>query len=150
MPGSAPWRLQVATEFLKEGLHAVEEWWLENRGAARGACRCGDAHRLDRICRLDRKRRLNVSAGGTALATVARSDRTARSDIRPALHAARDRDHPRQEDPENRQDHAQSDLIRLQSLHLPFQEDSKGQPPNSGDLGIELATQVGDHAVVAV
>jgi AcrR family transcriptional regulator len=35
MPGSAPWRLQVATEFLKEGLHAIGEWWLENPGPSR-------------------------------------------------------------------------------------------------------------------
>src|SRR5262245_29180280 len=75
--------------------------------------------------------------------------RTAGSDIRPALPAARDRNHPRQEGPEKRNDDAQPDLIRLQSLYLPFQEDGKGQPPNSGDLGIKLATQVGDHAVVA-
>jgi AcrR family transcriptional regulator len=35
MPGSAPWRLQVATEFLKAGLHAIGEWWLENPGPTR-------------------------------------------------------------------------------------------------------------------
>src|SRR5947207_7349648 len=28
MPGSAPWRVQAATEFFKEGLHAIGEWWL--------------------------------------------------------------------------------------------------------------------------
>lgn len=35
MPGSDPWRLQAATEFLKEGLHAVGVWWLENPGPSR-------------------------------------------------------------------------------------------------------------------
>jgi AcrR family transcriptional regulator len=35
MPGSAPWRLQAATEFLKAGLHAIGEWWLENPGPTR-------------------------------------------------------------------------------------------------------------------
>jgi AcrR family transcriptional regulator len=35
MPDSAPWRLQAATEFLKEGLHAIGEWWLENPGPSR-------------------------------------------------------------------------------------------------------------------
>jgi AcrR family transcriptional regulator len=35
MPGSAPWRLQVATEFLKTGLHAIGEWWFENPGPTR-------------------------------------------------------------------------------------------------------------------
>ena len=35
MPGSPPWRLQAAAEFLKEGLHAVAEWWLENPGPSR-------------------------------------------------------------------------------------------------------------------
>jgi AcrR family transcriptional regulator len=35
MPGSAPWRLQAATEFLKEGLHAIGEWWLKNPGPSR-------------------------------------------------------------------------------------------------------------------
>ncbi len=36
MPGSPPWQLQAATEFLKEGLHAVAKWWLENRDRSRG------------------------------------------------------------------------------------------------------------------
>ena len=36
MPGSPPWRRQAAAEFLKEGLHAVAEWWLENPGPSRG------------------------------------------------------------------------------------------------------------------
>jgi len=35
MPGSAPWRVQAATEFLKAGLHAVAEWWLENPSPSR-------------------------------------------------------------------------------------------------------------------
>ena len=35
MLGSAPWCLQAASEFLKEGLHAIAEWWLENPGAPR-------------------------------------------------------------------------------------------------------------------
>ena len=35
MPGSAPWRVQAAAAFLKEGLHAVAEWWLEHSGAKR-------------------------------------------------------------------------------------------------------------------
>jgi hypothetical protein len=35
MPGSTPWRLRAATEFLKEGLHAIGEWWLENPGPSR-------------------------------------------------------------------------------------------------------------------
>jgi AcrR family transcriptional regulator len=35
MPESAPWRLQAATEFLKEGLHAVAIWWLANPGPPR-------------------------------------------------------------------------------------------------------------------
>jgi hypothetical protein len=54
---------------------------------------------------------------------------------------------PRQEDAQNRHDHAQSDLFRLQSCSLPFQENGKGQPPDGGYLGIEFATQIGDHAV---
>jgi AcrR family transcriptional regulator len=33
--GNAPWRLQATTEFLKEGLHAIGEWWLENPGPSR-------------------------------------------------------------------------------------------------------------------
>ena len=35
MPGSSPWRLLAAAEFLKEGLHAVARWWLENPGLSR-------------------------------------------------------------------------------------------------------------------
>lgn len=35
MPDSAPWRLQAATEFLKEGLHAVAIWWLANPSHSR-------------------------------------------------------------------------------------------------------------------
>ncbi|HXE29990.1 MAG TPA: TetR/AcrR family transcriptional regulator [Stellaceae bacterium] len=35
MPGSAAWRLQAATEFLKEGMHAVAVWWLEHPGRSR-------------------------------------------------------------------------------------------------------------------
>jgi AcrR family transcriptional regulator len=35
MPRSSPWRVKAATEFLKEGLHAVALWWLENPGPAR-------------------------------------------------------------------------------------------------------------------
>jgi len=35
MPRSAPWCLQAASEFLKEGLRAIAEWWLENPGAPR-------------------------------------------------------------------------------------------------------------------
>jgi AcrR family transcriptional regulator len=35
MPGSPPWRVQATSEFLKEGLHAIGEWWLENPGPSR-------------------------------------------------------------------------------------------------------------------
>lgn len=35
MPQDAPWRLQAATEFLKEGLHAAAVWWLGNPGPTR-------------------------------------------------------------------------------------------------------------------
>ena len=35
MPASPPWRLLAATEFLKEGLHALAEWWLANPGPTR-------------------------------------------------------------------------------------------------------------------
>jgi len=35
MPERAPWRVQAATEFLKEGLHAVAIWWLANPGPSR-------------------------------------------------------------------------------------------------------------------
>ncbi len=35
MPESPPWRRQAAAKFLKEGLHAVAEWWLENPGPSR-------------------------------------------------------------------------------------------------------------------
>jgi AcrR family transcriptional regulator len=35
MPRSAPWRRQAATEFLKEGLHALAIWWLANPGPSR-------------------------------------------------------------------------------------------------------------------
>src|SRR5262249_40985567 len=42
------------------------------------------------------------------------------SNIRPALHAAGDRDHPSQECAQDRDDHTHCDLIRLQPLALPF------------------------------
>ncbi len=35
MRESAPWRVQAATEFLKEGLHATAIWWLANPGPSR-------------------------------------------------------------------------------------------------------------------
>lgn len=35
MPGSPPWRLLAAAEFLKEGLHAIARWWLENPDPSR-------------------------------------------------------------------------------------------------------------------
>jgi AcrR family transcriptional regulator len=35
MPGSPSWRRQAAAEFLKEGLHAIAEWWLEHPGPSR-------------------------------------------------------------------------------------------------------------------
>jgi AcrR family transcriptional regulator len=35
IPESPSWRRQAAAEFLKEGLHAVAEWWLENPGPSR-------------------------------------------------------------------------------------------------------------------
>jgi len=35
MPLGTSWQLQAATEFLKEGLHAVAVWWLDNPGPAR-------------------------------------------------------------------------------------------------------------------
>jgi AcrR family transcriptional regulator len=35
MSGSPSWRRQAAAAFLKEGLHAVAEWWLEHRGPSR-------------------------------------------------------------------------------------------------------------------
>jgi len=35
MPGSASWRRQAAAAFLKEGLHATAEWWLEHPGPSR-------------------------------------------------------------------------------------------------------------------
>jgi AcrR family transcriptional regulator len=35
MAERTPWRLQAATEFLKEGLHAVAIWWLANPGPSR-------------------------------------------------------------------------------------------------------------------
>lgn len=35
MPGSSQWRLHASTAFLKEGLHAIGEWWLENPGPSR-------------------------------------------------------------------------------------------------------------------
>jgi AcrR family transcriptional regulator len=35
IPGNPSWRRQAAAEFLKEGLHAVAEWWLENPGPSR-------------------------------------------------------------------------------------------------------------------
>ncbi len=33
--GTSSWRLQGSTEFLKEGLHAVAVWWLDNPGPTR-------------------------------------------------------------------------------------------------------------------
>jgi AcrR family transcriptional regulator len=35
MPGSPAWRRQAAAAFLKEGLHAIAEWWLEHPGPSR-------------------------------------------------------------------------------------------------------------------
>jgi AcrR family transcriptional regulator len=35
MPDSSQWRLHASSEFLKEGLHAIAEWWLDNPGPAR-------------------------------------------------------------------------------------------------------------------
>lgn len=35
MPDQSPWRLQGATELLKEGLHAVAVWWLDHPGPTR-------------------------------------------------------------------------------------------------------------------
>lgn len=35
MPGRAPWRLEAATAFLKEGLHAIAVWWLDHPGPSR-------------------------------------------------------------------------------------------------------------------
>jgi AcrR family transcriptional regulator len=35
MPDSSRWRLHASTEFLKEGLHAIAEWWLVNPGPSR-------------------------------------------------------------------------------------------------------------------
>jgi AcrR family transcriptional regulator len=35
MAERTPWRLQAATAFLKEGLHAVAIWWLANPGPSR-------------------------------------------------------------------------------------------------------------------
>jgi AcrR family transcriptional regulator len=35
MPGSAAWQLHAATEFLKEGLHALAAWWLDHPDRAR-------------------------------------------------------------------------------------------------------------------
>ncbi len=35
MPGRTSWRLQSATEFLKEGLHAIAVWWLDHPGPSR-------------------------------------------------------------------------------------------------------------------
>ena len=35
MPGGQSWCLEVAAEFLKEGLHAIGRWWLENPGPSR-------------------------------------------------------------------------------------------------------------------
>jgi AcrR family transcriptional regulator len=35
LPRSEPWRIGATTEFLKEGLHALAEWWLKNPGPSR-------------------------------------------------------------------------------------------------------------------
>lgn len=35
MPDQAPWRLESATAFLKEGLHAIAVWWLDHPGPSR-------------------------------------------------------------------------------------------------------------------
>ncbi len=35
MPDRTSWRLHSATEFLKEGLHAVAVWWLDHPGPSR-------------------------------------------------------------------------------------------------------------------
>jgi AcrR family transcriptional regulator len=35
MPGSASWRRRAAAEFLKEGMHALGRWWLDNPGPSR-------------------------------------------------------------------------------------------------------------------
>jgi AcrR family transcriptional regulator len=35
MPDSPPGHLDAATEFLKAGLHAIGEWWLDNPGPSR-------------------------------------------------------------------------------------------------------------------
>jgi AcrR family transcriptional regulator len=35
LPRSEPWRIDATTEFLKEGLHALAEWWLKHPGPSR-------------------------------------------------------------------------------------------------------------------
>ena len=35
MGARSPWQLRAATEFLKEGLHAIALWWLDNPGPTR-------------------------------------------------------------------------------------------------------------------
>ena len=35
LPRSEPWHIDATTEFLKEGLHALAEWWLRNPGPSR-------------------------------------------------------------------------------------------------------------------
>jgi len=47
-------------------------------------------------------------------------------------------------------DHADLDLVRLQSFALPAQEDGKGEPANGGDLGVEFPAQIRGHPVVAI
>src|SRR5580704_7830977 len=35
LPPGEPWRIDATTELLKEGLHALAEWWLKNPGPSR-------------------------------------------------------------------------------------------------------------------
>src|SRR5262245_21844678 len=70
-----------------------------------------------------------------------------RSNITPPLRAACDRNEPRQKCSQERDDHCQSDLIRLQPFALPFQEYRKRKSPTDADFGIELPAQVRNHAV---
>ena len=35
LPPGEPWRIHATTEFLKEGLHALAEWWLKHPGPSR-------------------------------------------------------------------------------------------------------------------
>src|SRR5262249_49182052 len=61
----------------------------------------------------------------------------------PSLGVASKGNHACQEGAHDGDGDTEPDLLRLQALALPLQEEREGEAPHDGDLGIELAAQVG-------